>query len=365
MITKKNQRINPVTIRCTLHKSYHLASIIDRISDKDTPFLDDSRIQKTYQQLVQDVYFPLFSFINLFDLKVNLIVSGEFLDYTATNNPRLLALLSELVSKESIILVADAYHGDSLTSIYNSSLWARRLMKTNLSFNKHFEKKAEMIFMPQLYRNLEMEKISSTMENCRFLLRNRGNKIRVNQIKLSQLRKFNGNTVNWINEENDKELQFFYVPDNMFREVNDLIFEKDKLTATRAFGMDIGLKYSKFLLKRTRRAGNEIEDSMRINEKPSFYLYNQLQRSVLRMWEYAAFLISTELNNSSGDSPDFVKGIAKKFAGFQDPFYLKYLDTKLYLNNDKLVQEFSSPYEAYVNMQACVKNIEILLKNRV
>lgn len=359
------ERINPVTLRISLYKIYHLASIIDRISNSQTPFLDIKETERVFDKISQEIYIPIFRFIDLYDLKANLILSGEVLDMIAKKSPELLNIFLDLVKKRNLSLVADAYYGDSLTCLYNSNLWAQHIQKTYKIINKIFKINPQRIFLPQIYRNLELERLLSFEKTPRFLLQNRGKRFKKEQIMLSNLRRFDGNTVSWINEENDIELNFFFVPDDMFNEVNSLIFEKNLPTVVRAFSMEIGVKYSRFLLNKTKRATKEMRKKTRINEKYSMYLYNHLQRSILRLWGYADFLISSEINNRSGKSLEFVKDVAKHFAGFADPFYLNYLDTKIFLNPKKEITRFNSPYEAYLNMQACVKNIEILLKNRL
>ncbi len=357
------QQLKPVTLKLSVYKVYKVASLIERITDTDTPFVNVRKTNEMFKQMSKDIYHPFFKFLELHKLEVNIVITGEFLDKLKKYAPRSLTVLRRLVKGGYVTLVLDAYYGNSLSSLYNMSWWARSIEKTRDRCEEILHKDADFVFLPQLYRTLELERVVHKLGKKKFLLRNKGKKIAYYKTKLSSLRRFDGHPVSWVKDEKDEELEFHYIPNNYFMMPNELMFEKDLETSVRAFSMKVGWQYNKFFLN-PRLTKNEKTVVPRLNEKSSLGYYSHLQKSIIRLWDYASFIIASE-EHIEDQEYTRIKTISRNFAALQDPFFLLYLLPKFYNTPHQEVKTFSSPYEAYVSMQACVKHLEILLKNKI
>lgn len=356
-------QLKPVTLKLSAYKVYKVASLIERITDTDTPFVNLRGTNEKFRDLSRDIYHPLFKFIELHKLEVNIVITGEFLEKLKKYAPRSLTVLRRLVKEGYVTVVLDAYYGNSLSSLYNMAWWARSIEKTHASCNEILGTDADFVFLPQLYRTLELERVVHKLGKKKFLLRNKGKKIAFYKTKLSSLRRFDGHSVGWLKDEKDEDVRFYYIPNNYYMMPNELVFEKDLETAVRAFCMKVGWQYNKFFLN-PRLKSTERHDVPRLNEKFSLGYYSHLQRSVIRLWDYASFIIASE-EHIEDQEYTRIKTISRNFAALQDPFFLLYLLPKFYNTPHQEVTMFSSPYEAWVSMQACVKHLEILLKNKI
>ncbi|NJK71290.1 MAG: hypothetical protein HC932_03500 [Thermales bacterium] len=62
--------------------------------------MDIKETERVFDKISQEIYIPIFRFIDLYDLKANLILSGEVLDMIAKKSPELLNIFLDLVKKE-------------------------------------------------------------------------------------------------------------------------------------------------------------------------------------------------------------------------------------------------------------------------
>lgn len=360
------QQLKPITLKLSSHKIYKVASLIERITDTDTPFIDIRRTNETFQTMAEEIYKPLFEFIKLHRLEVNFIFTGDYIEKLEKYSPKTLRTLQTLVRQGLVTLVLDAYYGNSLSALYNMAWWARSVARTQASLEKTLGFKAEFVYLPQLFRQLELERVTGVLGTTKFLLQSKGKKIDFYQSKLSDLRRFDGQNPAWLEGDADAECEFYFVPDRFFMLPNRLHFERDRALAVQAFCMNAGLQYNRFFLRpRTSTAVEPAKSTNpRISEKFSLGLYSQLQRSVIRLWDYASFIIASE-EYVENQEYTRIKTISRNFAALQDPFFLEYLQPKFYHVSHLELTNFASPYEAYVSMQACVKHLEILLKNKI
>ena len=356
------QQLKPITLKLSTHKVYEVASLIERITDTDTPFVNIRKTNENFQEMAEVIYAPLFEFIKLHRLEVNFIFTGDYVEKLAKYSPKTLHILQTLVREGLATLVLDAYHGNSLSALYNMSWWARSIKRTQTSLQETLGFEAEFVYLPQLFRQLELERVTGELGVQKFLLQSKGKKVDFYQTKLSELRRFDGQNAKWLEGDADVECEFYFVPDRFFMLPNKLYFEKEKSAAVQAFCMNTGLQYNRFFLR--PRATMKPDSTPRISEKFSLGLYSQLQRSVIRLWDYASFIIASE-EHVENQEYTRIKTISRNFAALQDPFFLEYLEPKFYHVSHLELTNFTSPYEAYVSMQACVKHLEILLQNKI
>jgi hypothetical protein len=351
--------LKPITIFTSVLREYCVASLIDRINDTDTPFtyLNDSN--KLFLEMAESVYLEIFTFILLHDLEVNLVVGGEFVEKIYQLSSKTLNLLKTLVTKKKITIVLDAYYGNSTSCLYNTNWWSENITKSKLIIEDLLLNTPQYVYLPQLFRSLPIEKVIESTGITEFLLTGGAKNPESYRISLINLRKMDGQSPEWINN-NNLECVFNFVPQHLRMIVNTLYFSKSPDTAVKAFCMNLGLQYNKYYLRPSVQKSPQ--KSLRINEKYNLSEYTHLERSLIRLWEYASFLIASEENN---DEYGRIKTIAKNFAYLQDPFYFWYLKKELYHTSNITMTQFTSPYEAYVSMQSSVKHLEILLKNKI
>ena len=357
------QQLKPITLKLSTLKIYQAASLIERITDTDTPFVNIRKTNENFQAMAEEIYKPLFEFIKLHRLEVNFILTGDYIEKLEKYSPKTLHILQALVREGLATLVLDAYYGNSLSALYNMSWWARSIKRTQTSLQETLGFEAEFVYLPQLFRQLELERVTDELKVSKFLLQSKGKKVDFHRTRLSELRRFDGQNAQWLEGERDVECEFYFVPDRFFMLPNKLHFEKEKSAAVQAFCMNTGLQYNRFFL-RPRATPAKPGSSLRINEKFSLGLYSQLQRSIIRLWDYASFIIASE-EHVENQEYTRIKTISRNFAALQDPFFLEYLEPKFYHVSHLELTNFTSPYEAYVTMQACVKHLEILLKNKI
>jgi Glycosyl hydrolase family 57 len=356
------QQLKPITFHFSTHKIFQVSSLIDRITDTDTPFVHARKTNETFRELASTIYLPLLTFINTQQIEANIIITGEFLNKLAKYSPKAMSVLLHMLKERQVTLVLDAYHGNSLSSLYNMRWWARSVEKTNNTVIELTGGTAEYIYLPQLFRSLELERVVQSLGISKFVLKNKNAKSDLYQSTLSEFRRFDGDNARWLEGELDIQCKFYFVPSKHFFVPNNIIFERELITAVRAFCMNAGLKYNNFILRSS--VAEKTVTTMRIAEKFSLGMYTHMQRSVIRMWDYASLIIASE-EHIEDQEYTRLKTISSNFASLQDPFYLMYLQPKLYTSTHSAITNFSSPYEAYASMQACVKHLEILLKNKI
>lgn len=350
---------HPVTLQFSVLPYYEINPFLSVLKDPDRSIFDQKKSAKNFKRMLRELYQPLLEFMDQMEVGANTIISGDFITQVAEQNPKVLKLMRKLADKGLLIPIANAYYSNSLTSLYNSQWWAESIHRSQLTIEKHLGSSVRCVYVPQLFRGLELERVAWQPTGItHFLSRQKDSKSSKLKIALSELRRFNGSVVPWIEADKDETCHFIFVPDNQFFEVNQMTFEKDWQQASQALSMAIGLAYAKFHLKKPKAV--QKPGTTRISERYSLVLYNSLERAVIRMWEYGSMLIATE----HGSNPDKQSEILfQQFAALQNTEFLAYLRKSLYQNGT--VDNFNSPHEAFVNMQTAIKQLEISLKNRI
>jgi hypothetical protein len=350
--------INPITLHISQPFVYSLNSLINRIVEKDQQFFDHHKSHEAAIDFIQTVVGPTLEFLHKNDIKANIIIPGKLVEYIGLNK-KVKNKIREMINDGTIKLVVDAYYGESLVSLFNSSLWVDSLTNTLTSIENILGVHPEIIFVPQLFRTLELEKITELLGITQFVTRKKSKKPDMFSMQLSDFRRFDGGDVSWISEEKDALCHFYTVPNNLFYDLNLALFEKDIFRSTNALNMEMGLNYSQYLLKSTKKTLLKNNVSIRIEEKYSLYLYNHIQRAVIRLWRHASMVLAS----SDEDEKETHNNLYSALSKLQSSSFLNYLEKRYYVGQK--VVNFSSPYEAFVNMQSAIKEIEILVRNKI
>ncbi|MBC7472141.1 MAG: hypothetical protein H7196_02660 [candidate division SR1 bacterium] len=350
--------INPITIHACQPFVYSLNSLINRIVEKDKQFFDHEKTQELTLEFINTVLYPALEFLEKNDVKVNIIFTGKLIEYISLNK-KVRSKIVSLYQAGTIKIVADCYYGESLVSFFNVSLWVDSLRETIGIVKKVLNIQPDIIFIPQLFRTLELEKVTRELGITQFLTRKKGQKPDTFKLHLSDLRRFDGDDALWIKGEKDLICDFYNVSDNLFYDLNLALLEKDVSRFSRAVNMQMGLNYSQFLLKPSNKKEDKKPVSIRIEEKQSLYLYNHIQRATIRLWQHGSMVLASTHTIDLELHGHLHNALAK----LQNTTFLNFLEKKYYVGQK--IDNFSSPYEAFVNMQSAIKEIEILIRNKV
>ncbi len=336
---------------------YNPKSILTHLENPDEPILSVDKSIKFFKKCSKEIYYPLLDFILQNKIPINLVITADFLDHSYEHYAANLKIIQKLIDAELVEIVPACYNGEDLSAFYNMEWWAKSLKSSIKTINKYLGIKIKSAFVYQIYRSLEIERVVFDTGIRTFLVRQKGSKLLPFKLYLSEFRRFNGEVVSWINENNDVICNFITLPDNLFFEPNSLLFLSALGEQVKKMSMEIGLASSISKLKKATM-GKNIKQNLRINENPSLALYNDLEKSVLRMWEYISFLILSRMNYQPENN--YLVDIYKTFSKIQNREFLFYLQKNNYSENPNL--NFSSPYEAFATMQTFVTKLEILIQ---
>jgi hypothetical protein len=351
--------VYPATIRFSDLKVFVPGSILNILHDSDLNVFDTEHTDSRFKLYADKLYLPTLKFILSQEIKTNLILTGDFLDQSTKICPEIIELIRALLEKELIKIVADTYWGENLTCLYNPYWWSQSLLKTTQKIEQIFAKTTKIAFLPQLYRSLELERVCHHSQIHTFILKQEGKKQFSFQTKLSEFRRFNGENVYWIEKDADTLCTFHYIPETSFFQINGNIFQPDIKAAAKTFAMAVGFTSADFVVKSQTKRIRTTKKPLRINEKPSLSGYNTMERAVVRLWEYGLVLLMNELNYQP--RPKLQK-MFDEFCAMQNSEFLFYLNKSIYLSG--VVENFSSPFEAFASVQARIKQIEIIIKEK-
>jgi hypothetical protein len=349
----------PITLQLSNLKKFEVKSLINVLPSPNQRFFDEEATLEFFLDNCKSVYEPILDFVEANELFINLVITGDFVDLLDQYRPDLLARLNVLLSKNQIILIADSFYGESLSSMYNFQWWQESIQLTIDKIKEKFaDYQTQIVFLPQLYRRLPLEQIVWDLGITRFLLRQKGNKGVRFETTLSDLRRFDNHSVEWINDQNDRTLTMYYYPDTYFFQANYNLFYMDKLQAAKAFSMAFGFKAVTYDPKKSKLFKSK--PLPRISEHYSIAYYDNLQKAVIRLWGYGSAQIMSEYGHQN---LPFIKDLFNQFAILQNKDFLFYLNPKIYSHKASL--NFTSPYEAFAFMQASISQIDILLRNKI
>ena len=351
------QTLFPTTIHFTNLKYYNPSSLLKVLNDPEIDIFDLHQTDLDFKKLSDKLYIPTLDFMIKQEISANLILTGEFIRQSKKHAPEIVEKIKNLISNKLVKIVVDANYGESLSCIYNYAWWSDSIQKSYVCICESLEYEPSIIFLPQLYRSLELERILEKTGVSNFLLRQTGKKHSTFKMKLSELRRFDGEQIYWIEQNNDSECNFYYVPDNYFFQINGNLFQPDLKTAAKTFALAVGFASSEYNIKKQTKRVRSSNSVPRIQQHPSLAMFNNLEKAVMRLWEYGLVILKNDLTYHP--EPKLQKYF-ESFCSMQNNDFLFYLHKQSYSNNKDI--NFSSPYEAFATVQARIKQIEILLK---
>lgn len=347
------------TIHFSRSPVYNVTPLTKILESVDIPFFNETESQVSFINTATNLYIPTLKFLLSQDIKCNLIFTGDFLEYSQIHQPEIINLILQLIDKKIIKIVADAFYGESTSCIYNASWWSESIHKTMNSAEKILGIKPKNIFLPQLFRSLELERVFDKQRKYTFVLRQKGKKYSNFSMKLSELRRFNGNYVSWITGDNDFECDFRFIPDTDYFFANGNLFQPNLEKAAKSFALAAGFVASDYDVKKDTKKIRTFLQTPRITEYPSLGFYSSMEKATLRLWEYGLILITNKLHHKP--TLELIK-LSEDFGLLQNSLFFFYLNKSIYLSGK--VTNFSSPYEAFVSMQVRIKQVEILLDKK-
>ncbi len=340
---------------------YNPKSILSHLEDPDLPLLDKSKTVIFFQERSAKIYQPLLTFMLQHKITSNLIITGNFLGLSQKLAPEILGLLKELINTKLVEIAVATFYGDDLSCFYHMESWSKNIIRSVQILREVLQVEPKYIFISQLFRALEIERVIYPLGINSFLVRQKGSRLLPFELKMSELRRFNGYPVSWINEQNDVVCQFTIIPDSLFFELNRLLFVDQLEEQLKKLAMEIGLSATVSQLKHTESKSKKptAKTSLRINEYYSLALYSDLERAVLRLWEHMLVLILSNLYLQP-DNPTMLD-LYDLYIQLQNKDFLFYLRKEKY--ESKVEKNFISPYEAFATMQTAFLKLQIWLEN--
>jgi len=351
----------PATLIFSKLERYNPRPIVDILDNPElVDFFDQASTIQYFKILTKEVYLPTLEFLISQGIKVNLIVTGDFLVTAKTHSPRIITILKKLIKNNQVNLVAGAYWGETTISLYNNKLWSQSLVRTTDTIKDILHAHIVGVYIPQLFRQMGLELIVHELGINNFLCRQQGPKVFTITKKISEIRRFDGQSVFWLSPEDDQICDFYFVSDKLFFQTNTLAFVTNQQQSAQALVMSLGLNTLQETLKPTLNKGIADKDkNARIGENYSLTLYNPLEKAVIRLWGYVTTLLSSKYYNQSEILED---KLVQQVLALQNTGFFYYLDKQNY----QLPQpqaNFTSPYEAFITMQNNVRQIEIKLQS--
>jgi hypothetical protein len=336
---------------------YNPKSILSHLENPAEPILDKDKSITTFKKHSKQIYNPILSFLLDNRIETNLILTAHFLTQCKKYHPDNLDVIKKLIKKGLAVITVAAYNGEDMSCLYNVEWWANQVITSFQAITKELGTTPDHVFVPQIYRALEIERIVFETGIDNFVIRQKGSKLLPFKLKLSDFRRFSGEQVGWINAENDQMCNFIALPDAQFYEPNTLIFLPNTSEQVKRFSMEVGLNSS---MRRLKKMPNwpQKRSGIRLNEHPSLSLFNDLEKSVLRLWEYISMMILSRYHFQKEDPA--MMDIFRSYSRIQNKDFLFYLDKRSYYPDSQL--NFTSPYEAFATMQTIAKKLEINLQ---
>ena len=352
-------KIKGISIYFSKLDYYKIEPLLDILSSPTSEFIDIKLSKELFKKEIDEKFEPVIDFLIQQEVEANLIVTGNFIQSVAEIRPSLLKKIKFLAQKDQITLVANAFYGNSLTSLYNSAWWATTVNNSIKTIKYHLGKKPDVVYIPQLFRELELERITQETTITTFLCRQRGLRQLEYSLKLSEFRRFEGKKTSWIKSELDVICNFYFEPNNQFFDINKLSIGKKSIPViVQSLNMKMGLASTNAILRPKITRLNPT-DKIRINDTFSIALFTPLERAAIRLWAYGSNVILTE--HSLRPTP-FSQELFFNFAALQNTDFLLHLRPENYTKKN---HNFTSPFEAFVNMRSAVKKSEIALKNQI
>lgn len=354
-------KLFPITIRLSDMKNVQKRPLL-KVLDEPMAFeADVSYNNKLFTDISSNVFRKLFEFLEVENIRTNIIISGDILENMNIQDTDTLQILQRLVDSKQVIIIADSFYSESCASMYYQMWWRESVIKSINSIKNILKLACKCIYIPQLFRGLELELLVEEIGVVEFLIPSEGKLIknyRHFSQKLSDFRKYDGHSLSWIKEKSDSLCTFHFIPQKHFININDLLIGYKSNDIVKLITMGIGhiaFKESSYSIKSTRSSTY----MARIPEVYSLAHFTQIQRAIMRLWAYASKITLSELHSHD---TEFLRKIHYFVGRMQNSDYLLYCLKDIYKREGL---NFSSPYEFFANTQASIENVRILLKNKL
>jgi len=324
-------------------------------------FFDAKKTAKMFKELSKSMYIPTLQFMLNQDINTFLVITGRFLEMAVAYEPKIITLIQLLNKKGLIEIVTNEYHGAALSSLYNTDWWSEGIKKTQHLVIQYLNITPRYVFLPQLYRGLELEKIIQKTKQYNFLLPRKSKKNFQFQSLLSDFRRFNDNHIHWLKPEDDNICNFEFIHEKYLFEINGNLFQKDINQAIKTFSLAIGFFSSEFEIRRNSRKLRTEREFIRFSEKPTKSNFNTLEKGAIRLMDYGLNLIESHPNVFYKNKENYP--ILKNFESVHSSTFLFFLSKNLYIEKTGLL--FTSPYEAFITLQAIIMQLEFAIQKHI
>ncbi len=347
----------PVLTSLSLIHSYPSRPLIDILEKPRSPIVDKSLSRETWIRHIDTLYLPLYTFLLNHEIRIATIITGHFIDFVAQEHPVFYQVLQDMIQKQLLYCVMDAYWGTSHLSLYYLDWWKDEIEGTQKSLKKHLGVESTAVYIPLVFRALPLERLTQGTSVRRFISTKKQKRAICYETNLREFRRFHKGKVTWIEEEDNVGIEILYYPQRLLFHMMNTKVSKNPEALVKTISMEIGLKSSR--VATDIRTPSIQRSAVRIPEERPVQYYNDLQQAVVRLWEYATFILGKEhAEDEHIDDDPLMRNL----------FYVMHRDFLYYLDpahySKKRNMPFSSPYEAFVHVQNVVFQLETLLNKK-
>lgn len=346
----------PVLISLSLMFSYTSKSLVDVLKNPKLPFVNKLQSEAVWEREFKQIYVPLFQFLYKQNIKVSVIITGHFVDVAAKQYPEFLDILKKMLEKGLLNLIPDAYWGSSHLSMYYFDWWKDEIAGTIDRIQNHLHFSPKSVYLPIIYRQLPLEKLLTSLNIENFVSVVNERKGGTMTTSLKAFRRFRGGRVTWIREIEQSEIHIHWYTYSHYFDLMNVKNHTDIDLMTKSTSLEIALTYTKAQITQTR---SKKSPTIRMQEERNWSRYNNLEKAVFRLWEYATYMVGKE--HAEVDTIDDDPLMRNLFYSMNRDFFY-YLGYDNY--NKKQHLSFTSPYEAFIHVQNTNIQLEILLKER-
>jgi hypothetical protein len=346
----------PVMISLSLIFSYTSKSLVDILQNPKLPFVNKQQSESVWKREFEQIYIPLFKFLYTQNIKVSVIVTGHFLDVANTKYPEFMDILKQMLKKDLMYVIPDAYWGSSHLSMYYFDWWKDEIAGTIDRIKTYLNFSPNSAYIPIIYRQLPLEKLLTGLGIKDFITTVNDRKGGSLTMSLKSFRRFRGGRVTWIREVEQKDVHIHWYACSHYFDLMNIKTYKDIDLMTKSIGLEIALTATKAQIINNK---SKKQSSIRIQEERNWSRYSNLEKGIFRLWEYATFMLGKE--HAEVDTIDDDPLMRNLFYSMNRDFFY-YVNYHHY--NKKHLLQFSSPYEAFIHIQNTNIQLEILLKER-
>ncbi|MEX0598020.1 MAG: hypothetical protein WD512_16145 [Candidatus Paceibacterota bacterium] len=346
----------PVVISLSLIFSYTSKSLVDILQNPKLPFVSKQESEAIWENEFQKIYMPLFQFLCNQNIKVSIIVTGHFLDVSARKCPEFIDVLKQMLKKDLLYIIPDAYWGSSHLSMYYFDWWKDEIAGTIDRIKSYLSFTPKSVYLPILYRQLPLEKLLTGFEIENFVSivnERKGGSI---STSLKSFRRFRGGRVTWIREVEQKDINLHWYAYSHYFDLMNIKTHKNIDLMTKSIALEIALTATKAQIINNKY---QKQVAIRIQEERNWSRYSNLEKGIFRLWEYATYMLGKE--HAEIDTIDDDPLMRNLFYSMNRDFFY-YVNYHNY--NKKQILPFTSPYESFIHIQNTNIQLEILLKQR-